>query len=203
MGLAVEVPGLELSYGQLLWSVNLGREPDQVLKDQARYLRTIGIPSTADDQAAGSGKRITYGFCDLIELGLAITSLEFGFRPKEISAGLVANRADMRRRYLNVWKKTPEAALNADWVKSRGRMTPMFGDEDFVRLHDRRSERFGKLDFVSFEEATDKLKPFEPIERFDTGSPRRLIPLRRYMLPWVAWALEAPATKPGPPGKQG
>lgn len=199
----MELPAFELSYGQLLWSVNYGREPDQILKDQARYLRTLGIPPATESEASGSGKRITYGFCDLIELGLAVTSLDFGFRPKEISAGLVANRGEMRQRYTEVWKGIPEAALRDDWVKSRGRMKPMFGEEDFVRLHDRRSERFGKIDFVSFEEATDKLQPFEPIERFETGSPRRLIPLKRYMLQWVAWAQEAPATKPGPAGKRG
>jgi hypothetical protein len=198
----VELPALELSYGQLLWAVNYGREPDQMLKDQARYLRTLGIPPAAEREASGSGKRIRYGFFDLIELGLAVTSLDFGFRPKEISAGLVANRGDMRQHYTEVWKEIPEAALQNDWVKSRGRMKPMFAEEDFVRLHDRRSERFGKIDLVGFEEATDKLEPFEPIERFDTGSPRRLIPLKRYMIQWVAWAREAPATKPGPAGKQ-
>lgn len=199
----MEVPEFELSYGQLLWSINWGREPDRMLKDQARYLRTLGIPTTAEREASGSGKRIAYGFADLIELGLAVTSLDFGFRPKEISAGLVANRTKMRKRYTKVWKEIPKTALGDDWVKSRGRVKPMFGEEEFLRLHDRRSERFGKLDFVSFEEATEGLEPFEPIERFDKGSPRRLIPLKRYMLQWVAWALEAPVTKPGPAGKQG
>ena len=197
----MEVPGFELSYGQLLWSVNYGREPDRILKDQARYLRTLDLPPAAKREASGSGKRITYDFCDLIELGLAVTSLDFGFRPKEIAAGLVGNRTDMRQRYTKVWKEIPEAALLDDWVKSRGRVKPMLGEDYYVRLHDRRSERFGQLDFVGFEEATETLEPFEPIERFDVGSPRRLIPLKRYMLQWVAWAQEAPAIKPGPAGK--
>ena len=37
----------------------------------------------------------------------------------------------------------------------------------------------------------------EPVERFAGEAPRRLLPLKRLMLQWVAWALEAPLTKPG------
>src|SRR3954454_6871215 len=114
----MELPSLELSYGQLLWSVNYGREPDQILKDQARYLRTLGIPPAAEREASGSGKRISYGFFDLIELGLAVTALDYGFRPKEISAGLVVNRVAMREHYTRVWSEIPEPALQQEWVKS-------------------------------------------------------------------------------------
>jgi hypothetical protein len=198
----MELPDLELSYGQLLWAIHYGRDPDQMLKDRARYLRQMDIPAAAAREADGSGKRISYDFFDLIELGLAVTSLDLGFRPKEISAGLVGNRLQMRKQYADVWGEIPDLALQADWVRSRGRITPFFEEESFVRLHDRRSEKFGNIDFVSFEEANEKLPPFEPVERFENEPPRRLIPLKRVMIQWVAWAQEAPIMKPGPTGKE-
>lgn len=190
------LPTLELSQGQLLWALNYGRDPDQILKDRVRYLRRMDIPPAAI-RAEGSGNRVTYDFFDLVELGLAVTALDLGFRPREISAGLVGGREDMRRFYSDTWREIPEQALHQDWVKSRGRIKPMMGEEMFVRLHDRRSEKFGKIDFVGFEEASAALPPFEPVERFEDG-PRRLIPLKRLMIQWVVWAGEAPATKPGP-----
>ena len=47
------LPDLELTHGQLLWSIRYGREPTQLVKDQVRYLRTLGIPAAAKDQARG------------------------------------------------------------------------------------------------------------------------------------------------------
>lgn len=198
----MELPDLQLSYGQLLWAIHYGREPDQMLKDRVRYLRQMDIPAAAAREAEGSGKRITYNFFDLVELGLAVTSLDLGFRPNEISAGLVGNRSQMRKHYMEVWGEIPEMALQAEWVRSRGRLKPLFEEESFVRLHDRRSDAFGKIDFVSFEEASERLPAFEPVERYEKEPPRRLIPLKRVMIQWVAWAQEAPVTRPGPAGKE-
>ena len=199
----MELPDLQLSYGQLLWATNYGREPDRIMKDQVRYLRLLDIPMAAAKRASGSGTRIPYDFFDLMELGLAVTALNLGFRPREISAGLVRNRAKMRLHYVDAWTEIPEPVLHDPWVKSRGRIKPMFGEELFVRLHNRRSENFGQIDFVSEAEATDDMPILEPIERFETGQPRRLIPLKRLMIQWVVWAQEAPATKPGPAGREG
>ena len=69
----MRLPDLELSYGQLLWAIHYGREPDQMLRDRVRYLRQMDIPAAAAREAEGSGKRISYDFFDLIELGLAVT----------------------------------------------------------------------------------------------------------------------------------
>lgn len=74
------LPDLELTHGQLLWSIRYGREPTQLLKDQVRYLRTLGIPAAAKDQAKGPGTPITYDFYDLVEIGLAVTALDFRFK---------------------------------------------------------------------------------------------------------------------------
>lgn len=194
-------PHFELSYGQLLWAINHGRDPGQVLKDQARYLRRMDIPPTAGREAAGSGKRITYDFNDLVELGLALVALDYGFRPQEISAGLVGNRQLMRKLYAQAWREIPDETLHDDWVKSRGRVMAMSEEDYFVRLHNRRSEKFGTIDFSGPQETKDGILPFQPIERFSTGAPVRLIPLKQHLIPWVAWAMEAPVIKPGPPAR--
>jgi hypothetical protein len=36
------------------------------------------------------------------------------------------------------------------------------------------------------------------VERFPGGETRTLVPLKKLVLELVAWALEAPVTKPGP-----
>ncbi len=192
------LPDLELTHGQLLWSIRYGREPTQLVKDQVRYLRTLGIPAAAKEQARGPGSRIRYDFFDLVEIGLAAAALDLRFRPQDIAAVLAGNREEMRKVYSTTWKELPKAALQADWVKSQGRQIPLLGDEVYLRLHERRSEQWGQMDFVNAEEATDELPFFEPVERFAGARPQRLIPLKRLMIQWVAWAFEAPPTKPGP-----
>lgn len=192
------LPDLDLTQGQLLWAIRYGREPNQRVKDQVRYLRTLGIPASAQDQARGPGARIRYDFFDLIEIGLAVTALDLRFRPQDIAAVLVGQRELMRNAYIEAWKELPDAILEADWVKSRGRKKPLLQDEFPLRLHERHSEMWGQVDFVSAEEATTEMPILEPIERFADGPPQRLIPIKRLMIQWVVWALEAPPTKPGP-----
>jgi hypothetical protein len=195
-----QLPDLALTHGQLLWSIGYGREPTPQIKDQVRYLRTLEIPAAAKEQARGPGSRITYDFYDLVEIGLAVTALDFRFKPRDIAAVLAGNREEIRKVYSSTWKELPDAALHAGWVKSQGKETPLLGDEVYLRLHDRRSEQWGQIDFVGPDEATVELPFFEPIERFAGARPKRLIPLKRVMIQWVAWALEAPPTKPGPVG---
>jgi len=196
------LPDLHLTHGQLLWAIKLGRDPDRQLKDQVRYLRTLGIPAAAKEQASGPGSRITYDFHDLMEVGLAVTGLNMRFKPKDIAAVLVGQRKGMRAVYEQAWKDIPEEALSADWVRSRGRITPLLQDEFPLRLHERHSEKWGQMDFASFGEATEELPVFEPIERFADGPPKRLIPLKRLMIQWVVWAQEAPEIKPGPAARK-
>lgn len=192
-----QLPDLDLSFGQMLWAVRYGGEPDQRFRDQIRYLRLLDIPAASAAQASGPGKAIRYGFHDLVELGLAVTALDLGFRPKDIAATLVGCRAAMHRLYREAWLELPDAALEAEWVKSRGRIGAMVDEELVLSLHDRRSAKWGQIDIVSAEEAGEGLPLFEPVERFANEPPRRLLPLKRLMLQWVAWALEAPEIKPG------
>lgn len=189
------LPDFELTHGQLLWAINYGREPDQRLRDQVRYLRTIGVPAAANEQARGPGSRITYDFFDLMEVGLAITALNLRCRPKDIAAVLVQQRKGMRATYTDVWRAIAEGALEADWVRRRQGI--LLQDEFYLRVHDRRSEKWGQIDLVGPEDVTE-LPMFEPIERFSVGPPKPLIPMMRLMIQWVAWAREAPPTKPGP-----
>lgn len=191
------LPDLDLTLGQMLWAVRYGHEPDQHFRDQIRYLRLLDIPAASAAQASGPGKRIRYGFADLIELGLAVTGLDLGFRPKDIAAVLVDQREGMHRLYAETWLELPDAALAGDWVKSRGRIGALVDDERFLRLHDRRSGKWGQIDLVGPDEANDALPMLEPVERFGSEAPRRLIPLKRLMLQWIAWALDAPEIKPG------
>lgn len=197
-----QLPNLHLTHGQLLWAIRYGRDPDQQLKDQVRYLRTLGIPAAAKEKARGPGSRIEYDFFDLMEVGLAVTGLNFRFRPLDIAAVLVGQREGMRNVYRIAWTETPEAALYADWVKTRERQKALIQDEFPLRLHDRHGEKWGQIDLVSGEEANEDLPVFEHIERFAEGPPRRLIPIKRLMIQWVAWALEAPPTKPGPAARK-
>ena len=192
-----EIPDLHLTQGQLLWAIKYGREPDARLKYQVRYLRALDIPPASTKQASGPGKRITYDFFDLIEAGVAITGLDLGFRPKDIAAVLVEQREAMRCVYADAWRELPAVALTQEWVKSRGRIGVLMEDEFYLRLHDRRSNRWGELDLVKRLEIGASLPMFEPVERFAGEAPRRLLPLKRLMIQWVVWALEAPAIKPG------
>jgi len=195
--LAQEIPELHLTQGQLLWAIKYGREPDARLKYQVRYLRALDIPPASAKQASGPGKRITYDFFDLIEAGVAITGLDLGFRPKDIAAVLVEQRETMRRVYADAWRELPDLALTQEWVRSRGRVGVLMDEEIYIRLHDRRSDRWGELDLIKRLEIDGTLRIFEPVERFFREAPRRLLPLKRLMLQWVAWALEAPEIKPG------
>ena len=191
------LPDLALSQGQLLWAINYGRDPDQRLRHHVRYLRSLDIPPASKRQASGPGKRISYDFFDLIESGVAVTGLDLGFRPRDIAAVLVERREAMRELYAKTWRELPEAAIEQDWVKSRGKLVVMLDEEILIRLHDRRSEQWGQYDFVGPEEISAALPMLEPVERFEGEAPRRLLPLKRLMLQWVAWALEAPPIKPG------
>jgi hypothetical protein len=191
------MPELDLTLGQMLWAVRYGHEPDRHFRDQIRYLRLLDIPPAAAAQASGPGKRICYGFADLVELGLAVTGLDLGFRPKDIAVVLVGQREDMHRLYARAWLELPEPALSAEWVRSRGRLGAMIDGEILIRLHDRRSGKWGEIDIVDAGEAGAGQPVFEPVERFAAESPRRLLPLKRLMLQWVAWAFEAPDFRPG------
>jgi hypothetical protein len=194
------LPDFQLSYGQMAWAVCYGMSPDQRTRDQLRYLRALSIPETAIDRTPGSGNQLHYGFVDLVEVGLALTALGMGMRPADIAAVVVGQRADLRPIYTQSWLELPEAALAADWVKSRGKVGVLLQDEILIRVHDRHGAKAGTFDLMSSEDASEALPMFAPVERVVGQSPRRLLPLKRLMIQWVVWALEAPVIRPGRKG---
>ena len=192
-------PQLSLTQGQLLWAVSEGREPDALLRDQVRYFRQLGIPKKSAEEANGSGNHIRYEFHDLVELGLALTGLRLRFKPRDIKAVLDVDRERMRNAVELAWRELPDGVLEDSWVKSRGKSTVEFGDELYLRLHDRRSAKWGRLDFVGpNDDLNTGRKPFDAIERMPDGQIYDVIKIKQSMVPWVAWALEAPSIKTGP-----
>lgn len=192
------LPELSLTLGQVLWALNHGREPDKLMKDQVRYLRLLGIPEASTQASPGPGNRIRYDFFDLVELGLALAGLERRFKPGDIAAVLHDDRKRMRNAISAAWSAIANTELDEPWVKSRGRVPSGFAEDLLLRLHDRRNEKWGKLDFLGPEDPEWTGMPLVLIERFEDGTTAELIPLKATMLPWVAWALEAPAIRTGP-----
>ena len=192
------LPNLSLTQGQLLWALEHGQEPGKLLKDEVRYLRQLGIPKNSADQVPGSGNRVRYDFHDLVELGLGVTALQRRFKPKDISAVLVDGRESMRQGIETAWRDMSEEQINANWIKSRGTIVPLRLDDFYLRLHDRRTEKWGKVDIVRPDQVKPGLEVFTPIEIFEDGEIKVLFPLQALMLPWVAWALEAPPIRTGP-----
>lgn len=192
------VPDLSLTHGQLLWALSVGRDPDTLTKDQARYLRQLEIPHKAVKSTPGSGNRIRYGFHDLVELGVAMRALTLRFRPKDIASVIVDDRDRFRQGIVKVWEHYPDDILSQQWVKSRGKIKVLSEAFGIVRLHDRRSEKWGKLDIAWSGDEHLGVDLLDPVERFEDGDVRALIPLSRFIAPWVAWALEAPEQRRGP-----
>ena len=192
------LPDLDLTQGQLLWALGHGQDAKTTLKNQVRYLRHLGIPKNSAEKVAGPGNRIRYDFHDLVELGLGVTALQRRFKPKDISAVLVDGRESMRQGIETAWRDMSEELINANWIKSRGTIVPLRLNDFYLRLHDRRTEEWGKVDIVRPDQVKPGLEVFTPIEIFEDGEIKVLFPLQALMLPWVAWALEAPPIRTGP-----
>lgn len=181
----------------MVWASCYGAKADQRVRDRLRYLRALGVPEGAVAGGAGRGNQLRYGFLDLVETGLGLTALGLGLRPADIAAVLVGQRAVLRPIYARTWREIAEPALAAPWVRSRGRIGAMVADEVIVRLHDRHVEPAKVFDLIGADEIGAGLPMFEPIERVGGLPPRRLLPLKRLMIQWVAWAMEAPDIRPG------
>jgi hypothetical protein len=194
----MEVPKLSLSHGQALWAVSHGSPASQPVIDQVRRLRQLGIPFGTDDLGIGRGSRAKYRFDHLIELGLALFGLRRGLKPTEVAAILIKNRSHLRRLFRQILQEQTEEALGAEWVKSRGRIIPLLADEVFVRLHDRYSEQPGKLEVLGPGETNNPSVLFGLAEHYPGDRARTLVPLTRLVLELIAWAKEAPETRPGP-----
>lgn len=189
---------LSLTHGQVLWALSRGRPPERPLVDQVRYLRLLGIPFGKGELGSGRGNRVRYRYAQLIELGVGVWALQRGMKPREVAKLLVERRKFWRALYRKALADQPEKAIEADWVKSRGRIVPALAQEIFLRLHDRSSETPGKIDMLGQQEIQSLSEFFVFGERYPGESTRTLLPLTRLVLELVAWAREAPEIKPGP-----
>ena len=187
---------LSLTHGQVAWALARGPQPTPVLFDQLRYLRQLGVPFSKHELGGGRGNRIRYGFDQLIELGVALFGLQRGMAPREVAGILVEHRSELRRCYRDILTAQPEAAFEAEWVKSRGAMVPIM-NETFLRLHDRYSERRGSCELVGGDPFAFLSQFATVTERYPGGETRTLLPLTRLVIELVAWAREAPEIKPG------
>jgi hypothetical protein len=190
------LPKLSLSHGQVLYALARGQQADDALIDQLRYLRQLGVPFERSELGSGRGNRIRYRFEHLVELGVAVLALRRGLKPREVAGYLTTHRDDLRKLYRSAFRDQPEGALTSDWVKSRGRSVPGLANEIFLPLHDRYSETPGKFEVIGPGNA-DRDTLFGIEERYPGEQTRTLVPLTRLVLELVAWALEAPPTKPG------
>jgi hypothetical protein len=119
-------------------------------------------------------------------------------KPQDVSKFLVEQRKFLRQLYLKAFLDQPEQAIEAVWVKSRGRIVPLLGDEIFLRIHDRYSAAPGKIEMLRQDEIRSLSDLFMLAEKYPGEKTRMLLPLTRLALELVAWAREAPETKPGP-----
>lgn len=189
---------LHLTHGQVLWALSRGRAPERRLVDQVRYLRLLGVPFRKSELGTGSGNRLHYRYEHLIDLGVGVWALERGMKPKEVAKFLVKERKLLRELYIKALAEQPDEAIEAEWVKSRGRLVPLLGNELFLRLHDRYSDKPGRYEMLRPDEI-EQLSEFSMLaERYPGEKARMLLPLTRLALELVAWAREAPVLKPGP-----
>ncbi len=195
------VDSLRLTFGQVAWALCAGNPPDPITQDRFRHLRQLGVPFAPDEQGAGSGNRQTYGFVQLFGCAVGYYAIQQRFKPKDLANVQVAERPTLRKLARDLFVETPRQTLTDPWVKSRGTIRPpMFGNEQYLRLHDKVMDRSGTYDIVTIEELqANPLFTFgDLVERFPNGETVPLVPLKRVMLQAVAWAFDAPETKPGP-----
>ena len=190
------IPRLALTHGQVAWALCAGQPPDKVTLDRLRYLRQLNVPFAQDEAGGGRGNRLTYRFDHLIECAIAVWSLRRGTKPRAAAEFLIAERTGLRKFFREHFKAMPDAALTAEWVKSRGRIVPTMVDEIYLRLHARSGET-GTLKAMTLDEVLMfKAAIGDQVEQYGNEI-QALVPLRRVMLEAVAWALIAPVTPPG------
>ena len=193
----MKIPDLQLSLGQLAWTLNLGQTPPQHLFDRLRYLRQIGIPFDPNDQLTGTGNRLTYSYEDLIECGLALYAMDNGLKPKDLKLILVKHREALRPIYREALACREEGVLHEPWVKKRGLAGSLNEKDISLRLHDRYSKTPGKVEVV-INDGTTIGSLVNTVEIAPDGTRLRMTPLSSLAIQWTAWALEAPIFKTGP-----
>jgi hypothetical protein len=184
------LPKLNLTHGQVVWAMSRGRPPEQKLLDQIRYLRQLGIPFNQSELGMGRGHRARYSFDQLVELGVGAAALRRGMTPSAVARLLGGGRRkSLRQLYREAYLEQPEGALDADWIKGGGQA--VLAKEVFLRLHNRYSATPDNIDVIRDPRRL-------PVVSYSVEPPMPVFSLTRLVLELVAWAREAPETRPGP-----
>lgn len=192
------IPELRLSQGQVLWALCEGQTPTELIEDQFRYLRQVGIPFSPGELGRGRGNRLFYGFDELIESGAALFGLKQGLKPREVATLLVGNRAEFREQYRQAFRSQPPDRIHAPWVRSRGAQRTLLVNPCFMHIHDRYSETPLEYEIIiNDDHGVTDAEPLDTVALYRDGKGRVMFPLTEKVLVWVAWALEAPEIRPG------
>jgi hypothetical protein len=196
-----KIPKLSLSLGQMAWVIHRGQTPPKHLLDKLRNLRLVGVPFREGEKGEGSGNRLSFDFYDLVETAVSVWAMDHGMRPKDIAGYLSLERATLRKLYRDTYLKLPEAALTAEWIRTRGRQIAVRANEVYLRIHDRYSEEPGRIEQVGWDDPNvfRSVSPSDMVERYPDGSRRYLVPLERLIIELAAWAREVPVLPAGRP----
>ena len=195
--MAVSVPSLDLSHGQVLWCLAGGEEPSPPLPDQVRYLRQLGIPFDESELGQGRGVRVSYGFYHLIEVGIAAKGLRLRIPPRYL-AMLVEDRTRYRNLYREAYRQL--AVDPETFNEPPGRSRTIYGEEFYLRLHDRYSDTPGQINPVVGVDSAMTRKFGDWVETYEGEPDRDVIALKSLMVELLRLARVAPKTKPGPKG---
>lgn len=198
----MKIPKLKLSLGQLAWAINLGQEVPKIKRDQLNYLRKLGIPHQATVNPPGSGNRVTYGYEDLVECGLALYLFNHGMRPADISNALLKEPTLMKDLYQDAISEHPEGYLDQPWIRSQGKQVAMNVADIYVTVRGRYAENPGKIERIVKQDAAVDLMSniLDMVQQTTDGNMKIMVPLSSLALQWTYWALRAPKTRTGPKG---
>lgn len=184
---------LALSHGQVAWCLARGVEPSQLLLDQLRYLRQLGIPFESSELGQGRGVRVTYDFYHFVEVGVAYEMLRLRMQPRFLLM-LVEDRARYRNLYDEAYRQITKS------LEKDEKGTPIFAEEFYLRFHDRNSDTPGLIVPVVKKGAASARKFGDWVEQVVGEPDRDVIALKSLMFVLLRLAQHAPRTRTGPKG---
>jgi hypothetical protein len=192
---------LDLTHGQLLWTLGQGVSPQgprrRLLLDQLRYLRQLDVPFAEHGRGQGRGRAIRYSYEEAVEMAVALFALRHGVRPHLVADYLVTNRTTLHRLFCRALEAQPATALKAPWLNGRGTPQAVLAHESFLRLHNRMRDASGSYELVKLWTAPELAHISRQEDLFPDGPPETHVPLTRLVLEVVYWAKQAPDIKPG------
>ena len=195
----MNIPPLTLTLGQVAWILALGQEPKRHMLDKLNYLRQLGIPFEQGQRQLGSGNRVSYSYAEMVEMGVGLWGLMHGVKPSVITKFLIGQRTSLRDLYVQALLELPPTALDAPWVRSRGKSGAVRENDILLRLHDMYDKPLGKFEVVFQKDLQNSSfdQFVNTVEITGLGSPKLLMPLTTMAIQWLAWALQAPPIRPG------